>query len=163
MSHGLSKTSRAYVRWKTMKARCLNPKHESFSRYGAVGIGICKRWMQFENFLADMGEPEDGMFLDRKRNNGNYCPSNCRWVTPKQSTENRNNTVWLLVDGRMLRVNEAARKYRIAQRLVRQRLWLGWTVKEALCQKKIPHGYGRHGALNPRINRNRPALTAGTG
>jgi hypothetical protein len=27
--------------------------------------------------------------MDRRDNNGNYCHSNCRWVTPKENANNK--------------------------------------------------------------------------
>ena len=123
-SHGLSKKSCAYVRWKTMKARCLNPRHQRFADYGGRGVSICRRWMKFENFLSDMGEPPTGMFLDRKDNAKGYGPDNCRWVTPKQSTANRSNTI--RVSG--MRVNDLARKLSIPPSRIYGRLRYGWTA-----------------------------------
>lgn len=56
---------------------------------------VCDRWLHsFKNFLEDMGEkPFLGAQIDRANNNGNYEPSNCRWVDNKTNSRNRNNTV----------------------------------------------------------------------
>lgn len=72
-----------------MKVRCLNPTHPAFPYYGGRGIGICERWMSFENFLADMGEKPEGLTLDRINNDGNYEPGNCRWTDMIEQTKNQ--------------------------------------------------------------------------
>jgi hypothetical protein len=72
-----------------MKARCFNPRLPVYRYYGARGITVCKRWVKFENFLKDMGEVPHGLTLDRKDNDGNYTPDNCRWATCTQQQNNR--------------------------------------------------------------------------
>ena len=80
---------RAYSIWQGMRTRCLNQNSDSFKDYGGRGISICEHWNRFENFLSDMGNPPDGLTLDRKENSGNYEPSNCRWSTRKEQANNR--------------------------------------------------------------------------
>lgn len=88
-THGKSNTPE-YRSWAHMKERCFNPKHHAYDQYGGRGITVCARWLQFENFLADMGERPKGMTLDRFPNNdGNYEVSNCRWATPSQQQINK--------------------------------------------------------------------------
>jgi hypothetical protein len=68
--------------------RVTNPNHERWEAWGGRGITVCDRWREFANFLADMGERPPGTTLDRRDNDGNYEPGNCRWATPQQQGMN---------------------------------------------------------------------------
>lgn len=70
--------------WRAMKSRCTNPHDKSYPWYGAIGVAVCDRWMDFENFLADMGPRPEGTTLGRIGDVGNYEPGNVTWE-PKQS------------------------------------------------------------------------------
>lgn|SRR5574341_769635 len=78
-----------YSIWYGMIARCYNPRASRYKSYGGRGITVCKRWRSsFEAFVSDMGPRPPGMSIDRKNNNGNYTPQNCRWATAEQQRAN---------------------------------------------------------------------------
>lgn len=109
-THGRSKFPEYQV-WRNMHARCTNPAHPQFHHYGGRGISVCSEWASFENFWNDMGRGyTSGLYLDRIDVNGNYCPENCRWVTPRVSSENRRNAILIELDGRIVNLSVVARE-----------------------------------------------------
>lgn len=82
-------SSPTYYTWCSMKARCKYPYAVGWQYYGGRGIKVCERWQKFKEFLSDMGERPQGMTLDRIDINGDYEPSNCRWVSPKDQMLNQ--------------------------------------------------------------------------
>lgn len=100
-SLGGQSSSRLYRIWKHMKARCLRPSCHCYSLYGGRGIAVCDEWLGFPPFAewAKANGYAEHLQIDRIDNDGNYEPSNCRWVTPKVNSQNRRNTTFVVVDG----------------------------------------------------------------
>ena len=92
-----------YKSWKAMRYRCISPKSKSYDRYGGRGIKICEEWSDYSKFLEDMGNrPSITHSIDRINNDGDYCPENCRWATPKEQYGNktyRTKGVTVKIDG----------------------------------------------------------------
>ena len=129
--HGKDGT-RIYNTWAQIKQRCLNKKSSMYLNYGGRGIELCKRWMEFVNFYADMGDIPDGKTLGRIDNDGPYSPKNCRWEFPKEQTRNRRNTAYTIFRGQKVSVAKLAEKYGMKNRLVKVRLKAGWPIEKAL-------------------------------
>jgi hypothetical protein len=108
-----------YRRWYNMKSRCLNPKNEKWNNYGGRGITVSERWLVFENFFEDMGEPPSPLHtIGRIDNDGPYSQDNCRWETPIQQSNNRRGNV--TIDGKTLA--QIARELGITPEAVAYRL-----------------------------------------
>ena len=85
-NHGGRKPSPTYNSWRGMIQRCTNPNHKYYERYKGL---VCEEWLEFDNFLRDMGERVIGTSLDRIDNEKGYCKENCRWATPSMQVRNR--------------------------------------------------------------------------
>jgi hypothetical protein len=90
IKHGDSH-SRLYTIWKSMKNRCKRKAHPT---HGSRGITVCKEWeksyKEFKKWSIENGY-KDTLSIDRKDNDGNYTPDNCRWTN--QTVQSRNTRI----------------------------------------------------------------------
>lgn len=130
--HGLA-GSRIYAVWTAMKARCDNPNDKSFKNYGGRGIGYDSNWSSFENFVADVGLPPEGMTLERVDNSKGYSKENCVWESHKAQSRNtrRNNVIEF--NGEAMCLSDWASRLGIPQSTLSARInTYGWSAEAAL-------------------------------
>jgi hypothetical protein len=88
--HGTrGRLSPTYISWQAMLQRCRDPNSSNWKYYGGRGISVCKRWLDFKAFLADVGTRPVGTSIDRIDADGNYEPGNVRWADAMTQRRNR--------------------------------------------------------------------------
>ena len=136
-THGMTGT-KEYKAWQSIHQRCFNENDCNYKYYGARGIGVCERWMSSVNFLEDMGRcPSKTHSIERRDNDENYCPENCKWATKKEQANNRRNTRSLEFKGVTMSVSEWAGFLELKVSTLFSRLDKGWSTHKALTTKTI--------------------------
>lgn len=96
-SENAVRNERLYKIWLNMKQRCNNPKSKDYKYYGARGISVCSEWLTdyaaFRKWAYSNGYSQDADYgkctIDRIDNDGDYEPTNCRWVDMKVQNHNK--------------------------------------------------------------------------
>lgn len=141
--HGLTST-RAHKAWCGMMDRCYNIHGKYYENYGGRGITVCERWGKFENFFADMGQPPDGLSLDRIDNNLGYEPKNCRWSTAKEQSRNRRYNRVISFNGESGCIGYWSERLGFKRGALLARIRAGWSIENALTKpirtsRRWPH------------------------
>lgn len=136
VKHGLSNT-RLHRIWHSMYCRCYYKSTNQYKNYGGRGIKVCEEWKHMQGFInfynwAINNGYKETLTLDRIDNNKGYCPSNCRWITPKEQSNNRRNNVYYTFNGETKTSKQWCELYNISQTTLLDRLKRGWTLEQAL-------------------------------
>lgn len=132
-THGYSET-RLYKCWTAIKQRCFNEKSQNYSRYGGRGITVCNEWLSFETFMnwaLNNGYSPD-LSIDRIDNNGNYEPSNCRWVDMSVQANNKRSNRYIEIDGVTKTLTQWAKERGMRPALISHRISCGWSEADAV-------------------------------
>jgi len=127
---------RIHYVWEHMKQRCYNPKNTRYKHYGGRGITICQEWlddfMNFYNWSIDNGYKED-LTIDRINVNGNYEPSNCRWITNKEQQSNKQYNHLITFNDKTKAITQWAECLGIRSNTLFTRIdKYGWSIEKAL-------------------------------
>ena len=110
-THGMS-NSRLYRIRQTMIQRCTDKKFPSYKNYGGKGIIVCNEWMSgFSEFMkwSLSNGYSDHLTIDRVDPNGNYEPSNCRWVSMHTQILNQDRNSWRTKDDKYIKYRKDGR------------------------------------------------------
>lgn len=138
-----------------MKQRCYNPNHDHYKNYGGRGITICDEWLNdFDTFADwaiangfDKDAPYGECTIDRVNVNGNYEPSNCRFVSLKEQGKNRTNTVRIEYNGETHTPGEWEQITGISRGTIAGRYRDGWSVDD-IFNKPVIKRSGKRRAVN---------------
>jgi len=120
-----------------MKQRCTNDYTDRSYRYKARGITVCEEWMNsfiaYRDWALSNGYRE-GLQIDRRDNNGNYTPENCRFVPQLINANNREVTTMIDYNGKNVSLSLLLHEMNIYERYntVRNRVLRGWTHQQAV-------------------------------
>lgn len=137
LKHG-KRNLRIYHIWLNMKDRCNNKNNSNYKYYGERGINVCESWqrdfMTFYEWAMANGY-QDNLTIDRIDVNGNYEPSNCRWITLEEQQNNKTNSRYITYDNKTYTISSWEKMQGFKRGLVRDRLKRGWTIERALTEK----------------------------
>lgn len=116
-THHLRDT-RIYNIWISMRKRCENPNDRAYRWYGKRGISVCPEWLGENGFInfynwAMANGYEENLTIDRKNVNGNYEPSNCRWVTMKEQANNTRRNIIIIYNDKEKTLEELCEQYNL--------------------------------------------------
>lgn len=115
-----------------MHKRCYDPKTNKYENYGGRGISVCPSWHNYHNFISDMGlKPDLSWQIDRIDSDKDYCPENCRWVSPKDNIGNKKGIVKISFNGKTMCKSDWAKFIGVSASTLNLRL-KNWTLEEAL-------------------------------
>lgn len=116
--------TRLYTIWMNMRRRCSSPVSDPGRRYVGRGIQVCHEWQDFATFrdwsLAH--GYRDDLTIDRIDNDGNYEPSNCRWIPLADQARNRSSTRLVTHAGRTQTLTEWSEELGMTRATLRRRL-----------------------------------------
>ena len=142
----MGKHSRLSNIFHNMRKRCYYINSKDYCNYGAKGITICAEWlntekaginnctkgfMAFKEWAIANGY-NDNLTLDRIDVNGDYSPSNCRWVTKQVQENNRRNNFFITYKGKTQSLSDWCRELGLNYEKIYRRLHdSGWSVTRA--------------------------------
>lgn len=133
-NRGLTRT-RLYKIWGAMKTRCYNPNYRKYYRYGGRGIKICDEWLNSFVSFSDWSMRNgyyDNLTIDRINVNGNYEPSNCRWITVTANNRNKTNNHYIKFRGKTQTIADWAEELDMNDKTIATRIYRGWSIEKAL-------------------------------
>lgn len=146
-----------YMCWYNARLRCYNKDIPKYKSYGERGITMCDEWKndfkEFEKWAIKHGYIK-GLSLERIDVNGNYEPSNCKWITNEEQVYNKQNTRKITFKTNTYPVCTWEKILKLGKNTCDVRYKLGWNVEKLLTKRGdnkylYPHQVDILGRLYP--------------
>jgi hypothetical protein len=115
-----------------MVKRCHRPGSRRWERYGGRGIRVCDAWRfnrtAFFEWAIANGFKE-GLSIERINHDGDYCPENCRFASPKEQANNTSRNRFLTWNGVTLTVAQWAERMGVHNQALQHRVDRGWDLE----------------------------------
>lgn len=124
-----------YDKWHDMKLRCYKETATMYSRYGGRGIKICDEWKDDMKTFVKWGLENgwfEGSHIDRINGDGDYEPTNCRFVTAKVNNLNRSVVRFFEYKGELNTIPDWAIRFGLSKDLLQKRIKRGWNIAQAI-------------------------------
>lgn len=117
----------AFQSWAHMMERCYKETCKFYNDYGGRGVKVCKEWHDAKNFCewAENNGFQNGLTIERKDVNGNYCPENCCWISKKKQNRNKRNTLRIMYNGENVALADIAEMLNLDYGMIRSRWYRG--------------------------------------
>lgn len=150
-THGDS-NSRLYRVFIGMIDRCEREGHKQYANYGGRGIKVCVEWRHdysaFREWALangyDEGAAHGDCTIDRIDPDGDYSPTNCRFIDMRTQQNNKRNNRLVTMDGKTQSVTQWCRELGLNSKTVNSRIHMGWKPVDALT-KPIRHEFASKG------------------
>lgn len=130
IKHGM-RHSRIYNIYCGMKQRCYNKNNHKFKNYGGRGVTICSEWlddfMSFYNWAMENGYTET-LTIERIDVDGNYEPSNCKWIKMSEQSQNKTCNRFVEFNGETKILSEWCNELGVSYKTAYSRLCYGIPV-----------------------------------
>lgn len=131
----VNKKKRLYCILSSMRQRCYNTSSLAYKDYGGRGIVICNEWLHNATTFvhwALLNGYDYGLQIDRINNNGNYEPSNCRFVTQQVNANNKRSNLFIEYNGKRQTLKQWCVELGLPYRQTHTRIYtLHWTIERA--------------------------------
>lgn len=166
--HNMYKTP-IYQKYQDMLRRCYNKNTKRYGRYGGRGIKVCDEWLPKNNGFANFYKwavsqgyqdysdktllRKEVPTLDRIDTDGNYEPSNCRFVKFKTQDNNKSSNVYVNYNGKKFTLKQLSEEFDISYHITQKKFHKGLTTEEIVRgYSRLPSNYENRGKLGTLPN-----------
>lgn len=137
--HSINVHKRLYSIYNGIKKRCYNQNEPRYKDYGYRGIRMCEEWLDSRNGFDSFVEwslshqYNDDMSIDRIDVNGDYSPTNCRWIPMSEQALNKRETKWVVYKGERVQLRVLCKRLGLTYDMIHNRIFsLNWSVEDAI-------------------------------